>query len=256
MTGNLVIEQIGDGCVVLRLARAPVNALTPVFLGEIAAALGELERDDAVRSVVLTGTGKVLSAGMDLKEAVTFDVAGLAAMVDGLNRCYAAAYEFSKPLIVAANGHAIAGGLFFVLAGDYRIIASKALLGLTEVRVGVDFPVVASEIACHELGANAARRIMLSGENVTAAQALEMGFADEVVDAQVVVERAIARAREFAAIPPQAYAAVKAQLRQQPIERYQQTLREAPDPRCNGWFTDETHAAAAALLRQASGGGG
>lgn len=250
MSDKVIVETLEEGIVQVRLARMPVNALNPQFLNDIAEAFTGLTSDGNARAVILTGTGKALSAGMDLKEAMSFDREQQARMVNALNHCYATLYGFPKPLIVAANGHAIAGGLFFVLAGDYRMVNERAMLGLTEVRVGVSFPVVAIALACHELGSSGARRIMLSGQNVTAAQALTIGFIDEAVAADDIASRALAAARQYAAIPPKAYSAVKAQMRAATVQAYQAALGNG-DPLAAGWFTDETVAAARAILDDA-----
>ncbi len=247
MANHIELTTIADGIAQLRLARPPVNALNPAFLNDIADALAALRDDDAVRAVILTGTGKVLSAGMDLKEAMAFDRPAQTAMAEALNRCFAAAYEFPKPLIAAANGHAIAGGLFLILVADWRIVSSAAKLGLTEVRVGIAFPAVPNVIATHELGASAARRLMFGGQNVSADEALGMGFVDAVTAPDQVAGAALARAGEYARIPPRAYAAVKQQVRAQTVERYRIALH-AGDPARDGWFTAETRPAAQALL--------
>ncbi len=247
MNDDVDVTTIEDGIVQLRLARPPVNALTPPFLDGIAEVLAGLAGDTGPRAVILTGSGTALSAGMDLKQAVGFDRGQQTAMVDALNRCYAAAYEFPKPLIAAANGHAIAGGLFFVLAADYRVVSATALFGLTEVRVGIAFPVVANAIACHELGAGNARRVMLSGANVTGTEARSMGFVDEAVAAAEVGQRGLDAARRYAALPPRAYAAVKAQIRAPVVTGYRDALAEG-DPARDAWFSDETRNAAETLL--------
>src|SRR5258708_563130 len=95
----------------LVLARPPVNALDSELLAEITHACAELDRDDAVRGVLLRGEGKCLSAGLDLEAVTRLDAAGAAAFLADVDAAFGALYTLAKPLAVAVDGHAIAGGL-------------------------------------------------------------------------------------------------------------------------------------------------
>ncbi len=249
-TGTRLIETRHDGgIVVMQLNRPPANALTAEFLGEIDRAFGALAADDMVRAVVLKGYEKVFSGGMDLKALPSFDADTQRAVVDGLNVCYGTLYAFPKPLVAVATGHAIAGGLFFILAADYRIGGEgKALLGLAEVRVGVAFPVAPIEIARAELTPAMARRLLLTGQPVGMGEALAGGIFDEVVAPKDAETRAIAKAREMARSPAEAYAAIKRQLRGEVIRKIDHAVANLDDPQRAGWFTSETPAAAKRVL--------
>ena len=213
-SGHWLEDHRANGIVVAQLNRAPANALTVEFLLEIEGHFRRLEADENVRAVVLKGYDKVFSAGMDLKMLATLnDVPGQTEVVDALNRAYGAMYGFSKPLVAAATGHAIAGGLFFLLVADYRVgAAGGSQYGLSEVRVGVAFPVAPAEIVRAELPAPVARRILLTGRPVGVDAALAGGILDEVVEASDVETRAVEQALALAASPAEAYAQVKVQL--------------------------------------------
>ena len=246
-------EDLGEGVRVLRLDRPPASALNAPFLLSIEQRLNELSHMETLRALILTGTGKVLSAGLDLKEAVDFSLKEQTAVCDALNRAYSALYGFPKPVIGAINGHAIAGGFFFVLGADYRIAAEGSRFGLTEVRVGVRFPVAALEMARAELSATMSRRLLLSGRNIEAAEALDHKVLDEVVARNAVMARALEVARDYAAIPPLAYGDVKHQLRAPVMAKIRDAIDNGNDPTLDGWFTDESRDAAAALLAAATG---
>jgi len=249
MTTGIVHTQRHDGGVTeVRLDRPPVNALNPAFLAEIHRVMDELTEDAHVRAVVLSGAGKTLSAGMDLKELQTFTAEDQHAMVMGLNATYGAIYGFPKPVICAAHGPAIAGGMFFVLVSDYRIAGDRARFGLAEVRVGVRFPVGPFEIARRELGPDACRRFMLSGQNHDARSALEFGVVDEVVAVDQLHARALEVAAEYARIPPRTYAETKRQLRAEVLQRVAAAVDGAAEPMLSGWFTEETSEATQAML--------
>lgn len=239
---------LGDGVTELRLDRPPVNALNPAYLADIDRALDGLEEEAGARALVLTGAGKALSGGMDLKELQSFTADEQRAMVEALNATFARLYGFPKPLVCAAHGAAIAGGLFFVLVSDYRVAAEGAVFGLAETRVGVRFPVGPFEIARRELSASACRRFMLGGGNHDAATALALGVVDEVVSSGEVLERAVAVAREYAALPAGTFAYTKRQLRSEVLQRLDAVQAEGSEPMLEGWFTGETVSATQAVL--------
>lgn len=247
-TGIVHIERHDGGVTEVRLDRPPVNALNPAFLAEIHRVMDELAEDAHVRAVVLTGAGKTLSGGMDLKELQTFTAEDQRAMVTGLNATYGAIYGFPKPVICAAHGPAIAGGMFLVLVSDYRIASERARLGLAEVRVGVRFPVGPFEIARRELGPDACRRFMLSGQNLDARSALAFGVIDEVVPADQLHARALEVAGDYGRIPPCTFAETKRQLRGEVLARVAAAVDGAAEPMLSGWFTDETSEATQAML--------
>lgn len=244
-------ELLGDNVLKIELDRPPANALTVAFLDEIENRLAALRSGNTVRAIIITGAGKALSAGLDLKEAQHFSAGQQSAMADALNRAYGALYSFPKPVIAAVNGPAIAGGLFFVLTADYRIAAPQALFGLTEVRVGVQFPVAPLEIARAELAPAQARRFLLSGRNAGTDTALDAGVIDEVVEPDALMKRSFAVARDYAALPPKAFAGIKAQLRAPALSAIRAAIEQRNDPTLEGWFTDETAEAARILLATA-----
>jgi enoyl-CoA hydratase/carnithine racemase len=244
MNDSILQEDLGGGIALLKLNRAPVNALDPAYLAEIEDRFDALERDCSARAVVLTSTVNVFSAGLDLKAAKQFTVAEQTAVVDGLNTTFVKLYRFPKPLVVAVNGAAIAGGLFFVLTADYAVALEGVKLGLAEVRVGVNFPIVPLEIARGTLTPRAFRQLLLSGNPVPADQALLEGIVDEVVSANEVLPRAQSVARDYAKIPPIAYRAVKTQMRAPVLS----AINAQPDPTRDGWFTEETVPAMESVL--------
>lgn len=251
--GDLLVEEdLGDGIRVLKLNRLPVNALDLNFLRVIEKHFAALENDHGLKALVLTADGKTLSAGMDLKSITTLDVDGQRDMVDAFSKTFIRLYSFPKPLIVAVNGHAIAGGLFIVLAGDYRIgVEGRSQFGLTEVRVGVRFPVGPMEIARAELGPQALRRLLISGQNADVQTARSWGILDELVAPADLMQRAIEIAHDYAAIPPLAFAGVKAQTRAPTVDLVRKAIADESDPLRPNWFTTETLAAANALLEDA-----
>ena len=239
----------GDGIFEIGLNRAPVNALSTEFLLGTARLMDELAADQSVRAIVLSSPFKVFSAGLDLKEVKDFDRAQQDAIVDGLTAGFSALFMFPKPMVAAVTGAAIAGGLFYVVTTDFRVSGPRAKYGLAEVRVGADFPVAALEIARATLNPDALRRLMLSGQPMSASEAATAGFVDVIEDDETaVLDRAIAAARELADNPPNTYAAIKHQVRQPVIDQIAAANAEAANAPDRGWFTDETRMAMQRML--------
>lgn len=251
MTSFKVATQ-GDGIVVVTFARPPVNAMDAGLLEELAALFDRLAGDPGVRAGVITGEGRVFSAGLDLKLLPTLDKAGQHRLIAAMNDGFGTLYAWPKPLVVAVNGHAIAGGTVVALCGDWRLVADVPLkASLAEVRVGVPFPVSALEIARGELAPTAARRMVLFGEELDPARAIELQVFDECVPADVLLARAVACAEEKAKLPPRAFALIKRQLRGAALARIAAARAGDAEPRYAGWVGEETYRAAAAALRGA-----
>ena len=252
MTASLIDVDRQAGVTVVTLRRPPVNAMNIDLTEEIASAFQNLGKDRSVKSVVLTGHGKSFCAGVDLKTVPAFGPADQRRMVDALNRAFYAVYSCPVPVIGAINGHAIAGGLVLALCCDWRIAANTAFLtGLTEVHVGVPYPIGAMEVVRQELRPEIARRTILFGRNMTASAGFEAGLFDEMVEADALPGRALAAANEFAALPQAAFIASKRQLRKRAYEAIEAAIAGA-EPLLKSWLSRETVEAAAAVLARSA----
>lgn len=242
-------NDLGDGITQIILNRAPVNALSAEFLMEFSDTLDHLATENSVRGVVISSNFKVFSAGLDLKEALDFDRDAENDIVKALNVAFLNLFSFSKPTVAAINGSAIAGGLFFVLASDYRVAVQRASFGLAEVRVGADFPVGPMEIARATLSSNDLRRLMLTGDPVTAEAAEKSGFIDAVVSDEALLATAVETAKALASSPSTAYASIKDQIRGDAIARIQNAIQHGANAPAGGWFSEETKPAMRRMLR-------
>ncbi len=200
-----------DGDVaVLELEHGKVNAFDVEFLTAFAEALVALDG----RALVLTGRGRAFCAGVDLVRLANEDASYIDAFFPALIRAFETLFHFPRPVVVAAQGHAIAGGAVLVSCGDHRIMAEgPSKFGYTELPIGVPFPQIAFTIARYATPAQHLQRMLYFGENVGANDALAMGLVDELVSGDELRDRAVARARSLAAIEPAAFAITKRQLR-------------------------------------------
>jgi enoyl-CoA hydratase len=169
-------------------------------------------------------------------------------IVRGLNVSFTKLFSFPKPTITAIGGAAIAGGLFFVLASDYRVATRNAKFGLAEVRVGADFPIGPLEIARAMLNPNDLRRLMLSGQPIGIDAALLAGIVDKVVEVENLRDTALDVARDYAQIPPKTFAEVKRQIRSGTVSLIKNAMDNGENSPADGWFNDETKDAMAAMI--------
>lgn len=210
-----------DGVAVVRLAHGKVNALDLELCRAIRETMDDLDGREEVRAVVLTGTGRVFSAGVDLKRVVDGGAGYVAEFLPVLGAAFRAVFDVGKPVVAAVNGHAIAGGCVLAAACDHRVMADGTI-GLPELKVGVPFPPAALEVVRFAFGPVAARRTIFDGTNHDPATALALGLVDELCDRDALAERAMAAADTLAGIPADAFRHTKAQVREEVTARLDQ----------------------------------
>ena len=213
-----------DGIVTLRLAHGKASALDLELLGAISRALDEAA--DA-RGVILTGTGSIFSAGVDLFRMLDGGTDYVRAFVPALAATLRKLFTFPHPVGAAINGHAIAGGCILALACDERVMArGNGRIGVPELHVGVPFPPIALEIIRHAAPA-AANRLILGGRTYAPDDAFAMGVVDALADdAVAAIEERIA---EDAFIPAETFRLTKLQLRSSALaaaDRHAATMEE------------------------------
>jgi enoyl-CoA hydratase len=230
------------GILTLRLAHGKASAMDLELLDALALALAEANASDA-RAVILTGTGTIFSAGVDLFRLTNEGEPYVQKFVPALSRFVFDLFAFPKPLIVAVNGHAIAGGCVMTLAGDYRLMAAgNARIGLPELLVGVPFPAVVIELIRYAVPTQFLQSIIFTGRAVVAEEALRVGIIDEVVEAESLLARAEEMARHFASLPVNAFALAKRQLRERAIAHAKRYSGEFDDDVRAQWSDPATHA--------------
>jgi enoyl-CoA hydratase len=205
----LIEREERDGIVTLRLAHGKASAMDVELMEAL---IRELDAAADARAIVLTGTGSIFCAGVDLfrltNEGAPYVERFFPLLRDGLK----ALFEMPIPVVAATNGHAIAGGCILVCACDYRLMADgNGRIGVPELLVGVPFPEVALEVM--KFAAPNVAQLVLTGKTLLPQEARAAGLIDEVVAADALLDRAHAMASQFAAIPRESFRLTKRVLR-------------------------------------------
>ena len=189
------LERRDDGVAVIRLNRPKVNALCAALLDELRAVAVQLQADPP-GAVVVTGGERIFAAGADISEFGGPDEAAAIGrtFLDALNALEA----IPRMVIAAVAGFALGGGCEVALACDLRIAADNATFGQPEIQLGIIPGGGGTQRLARLVGPARAKRIVLSGAPVKAAEALAIGLADEVVPAAELHDRVFALAAEYA----------------------------------------------------------
>jgi enoyl-CoA hydratase len=204
---------------ILRMTHGKANAMDLEFCEALHAQVMAC-RESPAGALVVTGQGKMFSAGVDLPRLVAGGAAYVRTFLPAMNRAFEALFAFPKPLVVAINGHAIAGGCVMSCCADYRIMAREpGRIGIPELLVGVPFPVVPLEIVRFAVPPQHVQALIYRGLTLRAADALQFGLVDALADPDRVVDEAVAVAESLAAIPFDAFDLTKRQLREPALRR-------------------------------------
>lgn len=217
MAYELLLCERREKVVVVTLNRAEKrNALSIALRNEIDDCLRELEADESVSAVVITGAGPVFCAGFDTTE---FAPDKMQAVEESSNRYHRRLAEFVKPLVAAVNGPALGGGLDLAVLCDIRIAAEGATFAHPEIKFGA--PVLFGPLR-EIIGGGLARELCLTGRRIDAQEALLIGLVNKVVPAGQLVEEAASVAASIAEAPLAAIKATKRMI----IETYAWTVSE------------------------------
>jgi enoyl-CoA hydratase len=234
---------------VLHMDHGKANALDVELIGAIDDALGEIERAGSHSAVVLTGTGSIFSAGVDLFRFLEGGESYLEQFFDAMVRSFRALFAFPGPLVAAVNGHAIAGGAVMAAAADYRIMSTgKAKIGVPELRVGIPFPVAAIEILRFATSTQHLQELVYLGRAYAVEEAHKVGLIDEISEPVELLDRALHVAQSLGSMPPARFGITKRQLRAPALDRIERLSPKIDPAVLEGWKAPETHEAIRAYV--------
>ena len=194
-------EMAGDHIALVTMDAPPVNAQGPQFHAEMMTVMDGVSDLDDIRAVVLTGAGKIFSAGADIKAR-----AGMEPQPGGhwqrsrsARECFHCIMECRKPVIGAINGAALGAGLAVAASCDILVASEKASLGLPEIDVGL---LGGGRHTMRLFGHSLTRRMMLTGYRVTGPELYRLGIVEACVPPDQLMETAMGFAREIASKSP------------------------------------------------------
>lgn len=215
MSHDFSFERGSDGVAVLTLDRpATLNSLTFAIYGQLEQLLLELENDDAVKALVLTGAGKGFCSGGNVEEIIgplleaelheTLDFTRMTgAVVRNMLR-------LSKPIVAAVNGTAAGAGAVLALASDLRVLSERAKFAFLFCKVGLTgADMGAAWLLPKVVGAGRAAELLLLGDKIDAHECHRIGLANRVVPPEQVLDEAMAIAHRLATGPTMAHAMTK-----------------------------------------------
>jgi len=217
---TILLDRPADGVARITLNRPDRgNGVVPEMAAELIDALNLLETTLDVRVLVLTGAGKQFCAGADLHEFKRYLAEDHAAAQEPYNArvlwpVTQRLVSSRLPVIAAINGGATAGGLDLALACDIRVASSRAKLGETYIKLGLNPGNGGTYFLPRLVGSGMAAEMALTGDLVDAEEAHMMGLVNRVVDPDALAEESVALAARIAARPRLAIEATKQQLRQ------------------------------------------
>ena len=180
----------------------PLNVLSTPVIHALTKQLGELAENQELRCLVLRGSGsRAFIAGADIKELATLTAATGRVFIGALRDLCNAVRHFPVPVIVRLEGHTLGGGLELAMAGDLRIAADDAVVGMPEVKVGIP-SVIHAALMPAQIGATRAAWLLLAGENIPATKAEQWGLINECVPRDQLDARILQIAAGLAEIGP------------------------------------------------------
>ena len=236
-------ERRGD-TTLLRLEHGKANALDIEVCGALSQAIDEVADDPSARALVLSGTGGIFSAGVDLFRLLDGGGTYIDAFVPTMIRTFLRLFTFPHPAVAAINGHAIAGGCVLAAACDYRIMAEgPGTIGVPELRVGVPFPMEAIEILRFATSTAHLQELVYRGKTYAADAAYDLGLIDEVSDEHGLLDNAFDVATRLSSEPAARFRITKRQLRRPTLDRIERHAADTATEVISEWKNPETQSA-------------
>ncbi len=213
---------VRDDVAVVTLARPDkLNALTAEACRELAAILRHFGAGEVVRGIVLTGTGRAFSAGLDLREAAQLPPGALVAHIELFHDITRAALATRVPVVAALNGIAVGGACEMTLCFDARIGTPAAEYFLPENGIGLTISNAAS-VLLPRLAGHRAMRLVLESARIGAGEALAIGLLDQIVEEAELVGTAIGIVHRWT--PPGGATAAHLALLRPPLDAIEQAM--------------------------------
>ncbi len=196
-----IIFEVQEGVATITFNRPKaLNALNGHLLDELSAALDEIEEDEEIRVLILTGAGeKAFVAGADITELATFDTLQGKMFARKGQLIIGQLQQLAIPVIAAVNGFALGGGSEMALASDFIYASENAMFGLPEITLGIIPGFGGTQRLPRLIGSNRAKEMIFTGKLITAEEADKIGMVNRVLPQASLMEETLKTARSIAA---------------------------------------------------------
>ena len=234
----------------LRLDRPPANALSPDLIAALRQAV-ELAPGEGARALVLSGSPRMFSGGLDVPHLLQLDRPAIAATWRDFYAMMRALATSPIPIAAAVTGHAPAGGAVISLFCDHRVMSEGDFkIGLNEVPVGIPLPPVIYKTMRRVVGSREAERLCVQGLLISGDEALRVGLVDELAAPERTVERAVEWCRALLALPPRAMAVTRNLARADLAALFAEETGAEVEGVLEDWFSEETQSTLRELLER------
>lgn len=238
---NFVHITKNKGIAKVELKNKKVNSINEELIEELFHCFENIENDDDINSVILTGKGKFFSFGFDIPEFLNWPKNDFKRFLKKFTGFYTYLFLFPKPVIAALNGHTIAGGCMIALACDYRImISGKSKISLNEINFGSSVFAGSTEMLRFTVGSYNASKILYSGQMYTAVEAKEIGLIDAISDEKLIQDDAYKKTQEYFLKSHKAFSSIKKLLRNPIAREMKQNEIKSIDNFIEIWYSDYT----------------
>ncbi|MFK8025576.1 MAG: crotonase/enoyl-CoA hydratase family protein [Ilumatobacter sp.] len=218
-------ERRDGGVLVCHVDDGKANALSTDIIAAVLSAIDEAESDDDITSMVIHGREGKFSAGFDLTVMRSGDVGAMSNLVSDGGALVRRIYGADVPVVAACTGHALAAGALLLLGCDVRVGADiDCKIGLNEVAIGMVLPDWAFTIAIDRLSNRHLQRSVATARVTDAATAVDIGYLDEVVAVDAVLETAVEHAASMAGLDARAYRGTVKKLRSDTLATMDQQI--------------------------------
>lgn len=246
---NTITVTIKDRLAIITLNRGKSNPLNREMVTELSDMFHNIENDENIGGVVVTGREDFFSAGLDLIELYHYNEEEAKSFWHLFLGFTAKITAFKKPLVAAINGHSPAGGCVIALACDARVMAEgKYIIGLNEVPVGIIVPDSIFKLYSFWLGQANAYRYLLEGKLFSPEEALSVGLVDEVVKPGGILTAAERKARKYMAFEVNTWQQSKLNLRKNLITVTSADQSKDLEVMLKQWWSPSTRAILKTLI--------
>lgn len=233
------VVEVADSVAMVRLQVGKTNAINPAFLEAAGAALDKA----AAAAIVLTGHDRFFCSGLDLETLLQFGRSQMLDFMGHFDRLLLRLFTWPRPVVVAINGHGIAGGCILALACDVRIMARGDFrAGLNEIEIGLPLTIAALEVARASLPPAHLETMLYGGQLYDPEELNAKGIVDGLANPESILIESLEVAQHLAAKPALAFAQIKASLRRPFADRIEAAIREGTDRFLDAWFDPNARA--------------